>query len=49
MALMEDDVKDADTIGEVSHVYPAAKGYVLKQHLNLLQDRFKDLLEDHND
>ena len=49
MALMEDDVKDADTIGEVRHVYPAAKAYVLKTALELIRDRFKDLLEDHND
>ena len=49
MALMEDDVKDADSIGEIRHVYPTAKAYVLKTALGLIKDRFQDLLEDDND
>ena len=46
MALMEDDVKDADTVGEVRDVYPTAKAYILQTALGLIKDRFEDLLED---
>ena len=46
MAIMEDDVKDADSIGDISHVYPAVKAYILQTALDLIKDRFEDLLED---